>query len=502
MENASAEKTVRRVAKNTLAQVARFAAIAVSKFLIVVVIARWAGVEQVGEFTFVMTMTLAFGFINHLGLTLLLIREIAQQQERVHEYLGNALTLSLGLGTFYVFIMGGIAAWLGYSDQIVVAVYLVAVAMVMDTLINLFNSAFSGYERMELGAVAIIVQELAFLIIGAFVLYLNLPFLWLFVIFILSRLVGLIASVRIYWGVWGQSPRPRFDWITIKELLYKTRPFILNAALSPIFVRIDVLLLSYFQGNTAVGFYEVASTLFYRFNVLARMFNLAMLPLVARQYATLGRAVVRYVKSAVKYQAVLAMPITMLCWILGGKIIIFIYGPEFAPAVLAFQIMASITFLRFLDNTLGLTLTAIDLQWQRSLTLALMAIFNIAINLYVLPRYSYVGAAITSVLTEIGYFILLFGFLLTRLPNPIELNMLVKPVLAAVVMALPLLLLHNWSILILLPLGAIVYGGAILILRVFTPQEIELLLKAGRIQNRVPAGLQRWLAPPTTVTPK
>ena len=495
MENISAEATARRVAGNSLALVVRFAARVVSKFLIVVVIARWLGVEEVGDYTFVMTFTLSLSFLNHFGLGMLLTREIAQQRERLHEYLGNALLICLGLGLFSLIVMGGLATWLGYSEQLVAAVYLASLATLIETLSDMIFAAFAGYERMELGTGAIVTQEVSFLIIGAVVMVLGLPFLGLFVLLILSRLIGLIASIVIYWRIWGQPVRLRFDPALAKILGRKTLPFAINVALSPVFARIDILLLSYFKGNVAVGYYEVASTLFYRLNVIARMVNTAIMPLIAREYPLRGPAVIGYVRRAVTYQALTALPITLLCWVLGEQIIIFIFGPEFAPSVVAFQIMASITFLRFIDHAFGVTLTAIDRQGLRALATALMAFFNVAINLVVLPRYSYLGAAVTSVLTEIGYFILLYSFVRFFFPNPIPLKPLLKSLVASVVMALPLLLLRDWSLLLLLPLAVLIYGLAALATGILKPAEIEILLKIGRVWPLLPLRLRRMLVP-------
>jgi O-antigen/teichoic acid export membrane protein len=496
-EAVSPEKKVRRVAKNAIAQGARFAATVISKFLIVVVIARLGDVEQVGDFSFVITFSMAFGVLNNFGLVILLVREIARERERVREYVGNTLTLCLGLGVLSIVATGGVAFGLGFSNDLVIAIYLAAIAMVIDTLGNLFDGAFSGHERMELGAAAIILQELGFLIIGVAILSLHLPFLWIFVVFILSRLIGFVASLLIYRHYWGW-PRLRFDLPIMKGLMRKTLPFAANIAFGPIFVRVDVLMLSYFKGNRSVGYYEVASTLFYRLNVLARMFNIAMLPLIAHEYPKIGQGVVQYVRSAVKFQAVLAMPITMFCWVLGAKLIQFIFGAEFAPSTLAFQIMASITFLRFLDNTLGLTLTAINLESRRAVATAGMAFFNIGINWFVLPRFDYFGAAVTSVITEIGYFLLLYAFIRSRLPNPIEPTALIRPILASLVMALPILFLRGLPLLILLPLGIVIYLLAVFAFRVFSAMELDFLLRAGGVKHLVPASLMRFLAP----TPK
>jgi O-antigen/teichoic acid export membrane protein len=487
------------VAKNSVAQAVRFGATAVSKFLIVVVIARMSGVQQVGDYSFVMTFTVTLGFLNNFGLNVLVMRDIAQQRERLHKYIDNALTLSAGLGLLSVAVMGGVATLLGYSDTIVAAVYLAAIALALDMMGNLIVAAFSGFERMELGALAFVIQELAFLIVGAVVLYLRLPFLWLFVIFILSRFISLVASVEIYRRIWGRVPRPGFDWTLMKGLFRKTLPFAVNIALSPVFARVDVLLLSYFKGNVAVGYYEVASTLFYRLNVFARTVNLAIMPLIAREYPTEGRQVVRYVERAVKYQAIIAIPLTVLGWVLGDKIIRSLYGAEFSPTVLAFQIMVSVTFFRFVDNAVGVTLTAIGLEARRALATGLLAVFNIIINLIVLPRYSYTGAAVTSVITELGYFVLLFGFLLKHLPSPFHFRAIMRPMVASAVMAVPLLLLRDWSIVLLLPLGLIVYVVAALLLQVVTPTEVAFMLRLGGLHRLVPARLQRLLLRSATV---
>jgi O-antigen/teichoic acid export membrane protein len=486
----SAERVTRRVAKNGLAQIVRLGATMISKLLIVVVIARWRGVGEVGDFTFVLTYTLALGFLSDLGLTVLLIREIAKARERVHDYVENALTIAFVFGTLSIFAMGLSASALGYKGEIVTAVYLAAIAQVLDDVGNLYVAAFSGYERMELGALGIVIQELSFLVVGAVVLYLRLPFLWLFVIYILSRFISLVVCAQIYWKLWGKAPRLGFDWPVLKLLGRKTMPFAVSTALSPIFARFDVLQLSYFKGNVEVGYYEIASTLFYRLNVLARFYNLAIMPLIANQYPIIGDKVVGYVKQALKYQTVIGAPLTAISLILGGPLIVAVYGGNFQASVLAFQIMSTAIYLRLVDNTLGVTLTAMNMEGPRTVAVAVLAAFNVVANLFAIPRYGYLGAAATSVITEVGYFVYLYVLVRTRLPNPFGLDML-RPFLASLVMALPLLLLNRVSVWLLLPLGLVLYAVLALPLRVITLQEMEFLLRVGKINRTLPIGLRR-----------
>lgn len=141
-----------------------------------------------------MTYTLTLSFLNHFGMGLLPMREVARNRERVHEYVGNALTLSLGFGVFRVVVMGALVKWLGYSNQIVSAVYLAALAMMLEALANILIGSFDGIERMELGTLSTVVQELALLVMGSVILFTGLGFLWIFVILIPSRLANATAA--------------------------------------------------------------------------------------------------------------------------------------------------------------------------------------------------------------------------------------------------------------------------------------------------------------------
>jgi O-antigen/teichoic acid export membrane protein len=489
----SSEKTTRRVAKNGIAQMVRIGVTLISKMLIVIVIARLKGVQEVGDFSFVMNYTLALGFLDDFGLTVLIMREIARDRDHFHEYTENSITLSIGMGFISIFMMTGLSYLLGYQRYIVTAVFLTSVALVLDTMGNLYVSAFSGYERMELGALAIVIQELAFLFIAAAVLYYDLNFLWIFVVFILSRFISLIASAQIYWKYWGKPPRLGFDWPLIKSMCRKTLPFAVTSALSPVYARIDTIILSYIKGNIELGYYEVASTLFYRLNVMARFYNLAIMPLIANQYPLIGKKVVEYVKQALKYQAMVGAPITILSLILGGPLILSVYGRDFGPTVLAFQIMSTAIFLRLVDNTLAVTLTALLMEGKRSLATAIFAAVNFILNIIAIPRYGFLGAAVTSVITEVGFFGLIYYYTRTRLPNPFTFGMIARPFLASFIMAIPLLLLHQYSVWLLLPLGIIIYTLLALPLGVITLKDISFILRVGKVENFVPKKFHRLL---------
>ena len=482
--------TVARVGKNTLAQITMSAARMVSKFLIVLAVARLAGRELLGDFTFVITFTTMFVFLVGMGLTASLMREVAKHRNQADKLIGNALAITMLNGLWVVPLMVGVATLLGRPPVILVAVTLSGIATVLEVLGDQLCAVFGGFERMELSAAVVVVREFVFLIVGAVILAAEMPFVWLFAIYIVSRLFGIGIGAVVYQRAVGII-RLQFDRAYIRQMLRVSAPFAVQVAVGSIYFRIDVLMLSYFQGSAAVGLYEAATNIFYRFNVFAHMFNMALMPFLAREYLAMGQQIRRYIRAAAKYQTVLGMPLMVIGLTLADRLIPFLYGNEFEGAVLVFQLLSSITILRMLDYTLGISLTSTDRQGWRSAVTALAAVVNIGLNLVVLPRYSFQGAAVTTILTEIFFGGALYLVLRQRVAHPFDFKQFVRPSLAGLIMAGAIWVTHDAWLPMPLLAGGLAYVASLLALGTFSARELQVLLRATRLHRLLPPPIWR-----------
>lgn len=472
----STHHTVTRVTKNTVAQIVALASTTVSKLLITIIIGRLFGAERVGEFAFVMTLGLVFNFLSTAGIPWAMIREVATHRNQAYRYAENGLTIVAISGIATIPLMVATALLLKRPPMTCIAVGLVGLALVCDGLAKTVCGVFNGLERMEIAALVTIVQELAFLIIGAAVLFMRLPFMWLFLIYVPSRLAGFLVSLSLYRRLLSRPLRPGWDGPFARDLLRITAPYAANMALSPIFLRLDVVMLTLFHGNVAAGLYEAATSIFYRFNVFARTINDALMPMMAREFESQAERLRNYTNVAIKFQVVMGMPLSVACVMLAGSLMNLLYGEAFARSVTVFGLLAPIITLRFIDHTLSTALTASNLQSKRSLAVALVAVFNFSINLIVLPAYSFVGAAITTILTEVCFFGLLYGFLKQHVSNPLDFRLLLKPAFAGSVMALVLWLFQELPLLLLLLLGGVAYLIVLFMVGTFSDGEVQVVL--------------------------
>jgi O-antigen/teichoic acid export membrane protein len=488
---------VARVGKNTLAQITMSAAMTVSKFLMVLILARLAGRELLGDFTFVITFTTMFTFLIGMGLTLSLMREVAKDRDQADKMIGNALTITILNGLWVVPLMVGIVAFLGRPPAILIAVALASIATTFDVMGNQLNAVFNGFERMELSAIVILIQEFVFLVVGTIVLVFDMPFVWLFVIYIVSRLVSFGVGTVVYRRTMG-TLKLQFDRAYVRQMLRVSAPFAVQAALGPIYLRIDVLMLSYFQGSVAVGLYAAATSIFYRLNVFARMLNQALMPFLAREYLTMGQRIRRYTRAVAKYQIVLGVPLMVIGLALADRLIPFLYGNQFEESVLVFQLLSSITILRMLDNTLATSLTSTDRQGWRSAITASAAVVNIGLNLVILPRYSFQGAAVTTIMTEIFFGGALYLVLRQRVPHPFNFKQFVRPFLAGLIMAGVIWVTHNAWLPFPLFAGGLAYVVSLLAFGTFSASELRILLRATRLHRILPSPI-RWRLVPQPV---
>jgi O-antigen/teichoic acid export membrane protein len=465
-----------------------------SRFLFVLILARLVGRELLGDYTFVITFTTMFIFLLSLGLMPCISREVAKDRDQAPRMVGNALAITIFSGLCVVPLMVGVAALMGRSFTILIAVALAGIATVAEVMTRELTGVFAGFERMELSAAVIIVQELAFLVAGTVVLALGLPFVWLFVAYIASRLIGFGAGSAIYRRTIGTF-RLQFDWAYSRRMLRISAPFALQTALAPMYLRIDVVMLSFFHDSAAVGVYEAATNIFYRFNVFSRMFTRGLMPILTREYSMTGHQVRRIIRAIAKYQTALGVPLTVIGLTLADRIIPFLYGEGFEDSVLVFQLLSSITLVRLLQSTLATSLTSVDLQGWRAMLTAVAAAVNAGLNLVILPRYSFQGAAVTTIISEIVLLSGLYLVLRRRMPQPFSLQQFVRPFLAGLIMAAGIWVTHDaW-----LPLPFLAGGSAYVIslfaLGTFSVRELRVLLRASRLHRLLPLPMRRRLVP-------
>jgi len=459
---------VRRVAKNSIAQMLGFLGKGLTSFVVIVSIGRLAGVESVGDFSFVVTFLAFFVFIAQMGIPNLLVRELARcrdDRQAVAHMVGNAISICTFLGPLAIFAMVVVIRSMSYPWSIFYAVVLAGLGLSFHSITEIIASVFKAYERMQWSSAIMFAEELLFLLCAIIVLIIGYSLTWLFVGYLFSRLFAMVLAIFLYRRNFGTLifGKGLHAWSKLLRLGF---PFAINIILSLVYVRFDVLLLSILNGNLAVGFYVAATSLVIYINIIACVVNYSLLPILSREFLQDSRRVVAYVAKSIQYLMIPGFLITILLLALGDRILILIYGSQFVQSIVAVRLLAVIIPLRFISHSLGTALTAVDRQKSRSIATAIAAISNIGLNLLLIPLYGYMGAVYTSILTELILLICFVWF--TGMNSWVMLNFrgMAVPGLSALIVGCVALFLRttNIHLFILLSLCCLLYASVLWIM--------------------------------------
>jgi O-antigen/teichoic acid export membrane protein len=282
-----------------------------------------------------------------------------------------------------------------------------------------------------------------------------------------------------------QRLRWHFELATARQIIRETTFFAFETWLYNIFYRLDVMFLSFFNGNVVVGLYAAAYKLLSPGSVFISSFTSALFPYLSRLHKTNEVTFHVISNTIVKYLLALVLPISLLGCLLSEQIIALFYRSEFAAAAHILQLLSWFLVPSFMNMFLGHLLFARD-QQKRSFQIGVLSLLcYVGLSFWLVPLYSGKGAAI-ALLAAVLLTTSLYVYTIVRAQRSLHLlAALSRVVLANGVLAVVLMLLPQ-HVVVLLVAMALCYPLLLLLFRVPSATEVEFA------RYIVREGLQRF----------
>jgi O-antigen/teichoic acid export membrane protein len=467
--------TIQRIAKNTLvfavAQVVSY----LLDFFFIMFIARYLGAEAFGILSFALAFTAIFIVLSDLGLQQLTTREVARDKSLTPKYLGNITIIKLILVVITFGLITLTINLLGYPQQTITVVYLVGLSLIFNAFTQMFNSIFQAYERIEFMSLGQVLR--AILLLGGALLGISQGFS-VFGFALLYPIVNILVlgysfAVSIKKFV---LPKIEIDFSFWKSSLREALPFGLTAIFVTIYFYIDTVMLSLMKGDTVVGWYNAAYRSVYVLLFIPGAYFASIYPVMSRFFVSSAKSLRLIYERSSRLIFMLALPIATGITLLAGRIILLIFGAEYASSIIALQILIWAVFFSFITNTPLWTLNSINKQRIVTGIAFLGMVLNIILNLILIPGLSYIGASIATVATEFLCFTLLFYYAARLFGNPLSLNFIAKTILSSSIMALYVIYcgkLMNIGLVIFT--AAVIYMLLLLLLRAFSKEDVSMI---------------------------
>ena len=384
-----------------------------------IVLARLLGTTQYGLLAGAVALVAVVSQYSTFGSGLLFLRYVSPEHSRFRSYWGIILMSTLVLGTLLVVAVRLSGRWLVGAASVPLLFPIAIGDCLFAQLGNAAGQVFQTFEKMKFSAAITLLGSVSRCLIAIAMLVIlgrASAFQWAIASLAVSAISTCVA-VAIVTRFFGL---PSFSPSLLKKRLGEGFVFAVSGSTTAVYNDIDKVVLSRFGMEQANGIYSMAY----------RMVNIGAMPVLS----IVGAAFPRFFREGVKgIAATLPMARQLLRRIVGlslgisvamfvcAPIIPHLVGKSFAESVSALRWLCLIPFFRSFHLSAGDAIAGAGHQKFRLVSQSIAAIGNLLLNLYLVPRYSWHGAAWASLGTDgaLGVMNWLALILLSKRPAPI-----------------------------------------------------------------------------------
>ncbi len=422
--------------KNGLAKNTIYSAITslTSFFLLILLIlaARYLGDVNYGIFTFSLAFVVIFEIFTDLGLSELSQRSVARNKNLAPKYFGNILVWKLITSTVVFAVLVVTINLLKSSPETRFTVYLLGFAHILRSFKSTCRSFFRAFERFDLDCLTMYIERCALLAVGIIVLILGGGLISFALVFLVVRVFDLALTFGILnWKV--VKIVPKFNFVFLKKLQIEALPFGLFFVIIILYSYVDTVMLSFIRTDAEVGWYNAGYKIYEGLSVFPFIICTVLYPRLSQLFVLNKKAHSLLSSRGAKYMFVISFLILTCGIVLSKDIVNILFGEGFQNSVDALQILLLGVVFVFQIRLFHVILNSIDKQKVVMYVGLVGLIINIFLNLLLIPRYGFRGAAATTVMSELIVFSIYY-FYLSRSYFKISLwKLSLKPLFASLI---------------------------------------------------------------------
>jgi O-antigen/teichoic acid export membrane protein len=365
-----------------------------------VLLARMLGTVQYGIFAGAFALVSNLSPYSTLGSGMVFLRHVSADRTRFREFWGNILLSTFLAGAVLVFVSIHLGRLL-LDPRSAAIVGLIAIAECLcSRLVECAGQVFQAHELLRItAALNTTVNFCRFALIAILFVVLRHVDVQTWAVGSLSvsglALAIAVAIVSKHFGA------PRFDLKLFRCKILEGLGFSVSASTISVYNDVDKTVLSHYRMSDANGVYTMAY----------RAVDIGSIPVYSIYSAALPRAF-KAGRDGIANVFPLGFKVLMRAALFGGLAAVgmtvfapvapLLLGKGFSQSVSAIRWLCLIPLLRSFHLSAGMVLTGSGRHKFRTAAQIAAAAFNLGINFYLIPRYSWVGAAWASLLTDGG----------------------------------------------------------------------------------------------------
>jgi O-antigen/teichoic acid export membrane protein len=465
---------LRSLATNMAAVASGKAMVAVAGLLMIMVLTRHLGPTEFGYYRTVLTYCAFAAVLADCGLYMINLREMSRPGADPARVAGNTLALRL-VSTGSMLIAAAAFVWVTPYDLtvkwgVIIGAAIYTCLQASDFLISVFQSVLKQGRNAVAEVIGAVTTLVAVWLLATLTHAGAIPMLG-------ATLLGAALAVGISWRLAHRLVpfRLSFDLPLWRHFLVAGLPIAGAQILGMAMLRGDALLLSLYQPAADVGLYGVPAKLFEIATSIPYQFAGLMMPALTAGAKNGRQEFGTALRNAVDVGALYGVGAILALAFFAPQILTLMAGAEFAAGAPALVFISVAIALAGMTHILRFALVACEKPRVVLVGDSVACACAFAAYFSLIPRFSFVGAAIGTVVAEVAALVcMLVGLSRAGRPLPSILNP-VKALVSGAVAGAVMIFLQRFQLFWLVNLG--VGGGVYLVCLALTraiPRELVL----------------------------
>ncbi|MBU0473476.1 MAG: flippase [Bacteroidetes bacterium] len=372
-------------------------------FITTIYLARVISPEGFGILGYATAFVSYFLLFIDFGFDIISVKKIANDKNIISKYINNIISFRILLASAIFFVLVVVILFINETLIIKLALLITGLNLFVQSFATEF--VFQATEKINYLSIKVVVKNIIILVLVLLFVKSISDVLIVVGISILANLIMSIWLFKKYTKLFA-----KFTWSIdrgfLKSLFLESFPLIISSFMITIYYNLDMVMLGNIKTQTEVGIYNAAYKIF--------MIGLIPLAAIVRIFLPSLSKIneSKVLKRTIKNYGIMMLSSGILIAVViffSAKVVVnFAYGNEYIASVFPLMILALNVLVISVNVFFGNPLTVWGKQKAYSVAITFGAIVNIILNLVLIPKYSYNGAALATLLSEVAVFIGVF----------------------------------------------------------------------------------------------
>lgn len=365
-------------------------------------IARYLGPAQFGLLSYAQSFVFLFTAVSTLGLDGIIIRELVKDEGRRDLLLGTAFFLKL-FGALLVLPLIALAIYFTNNDYLTsLLIFIIASATVFQSF-NVIDFYYQSKVLSKYVALANTISLGVSSVIKVFLLLNEASVIAFAVMTIFDAAILALGLIFYYTKISSlHLSNWKFNKKTAIKLLKNSWPLILSGLIVSMYMKVDQIMIKQMMSSEAVGQYAAAIRLSEAWYFIPMVVVSSLFPAIINAKKTSHTLYIIRLERLYTLMVWMAIAIALPVTFLSNWIVNLLYGSAYIEAskVLVIHIWAGVFV--FLGVAFANYLTAENLVIKAFYRSIAGLIINIILNLFLIPIYGVLGAAIATLCGQLS----------------------------------------------------------------------------------------------------